>query len=125
MKKFILVAALILFAGIISVNAQHYNINPIPSYNVQLTDPNTAFQEIVTHTTPSKEKREMDVIISSSSTWPVLVWAKVWVVKENGTTIKGPYYIFLDRKLSVPIDYGQWGVVIQSSWSVSASVWID
>jgi hypothetical protein len=126
MKKIILLAAFLIFSGLSSLYAQHYTIQPIPSFNYQLTEPKAAFQEVITHgIPPNREKREMDVVISSSSTHPQLVHAKVWIVKRNGSTIKGPYTIYLNQVLSVPIDHSQWGVVIHCNWSVAASVWID
>ena len=125
MKKAILIASFIIFTGITGLFAQHVQINPIPCVNYQLTAENTAFQEIITHVNPSREKRDMDVTISSSSTHPSLVFAKVWVVKENGSVVKGPYYIHLNQVLSVPIDHSQWGVIINCGWSVNASVWIQ
>ena len=123
MKKIILIAAFIILAGMNGLFAQQ--INPIPSYNYVLTEPNTAFLEIRTHQTPGHEKRDMDVTISSSSTHPGLVYAIVRVVKAKGHVVKGPYTIFLNHLLSVPIDHGNWGVIITCNWSVNASVWIE
>jgi hypothetical protein len=125
MKTITLIAAFILFAGLNSLMAQHPQIYPIPSYDCQLTALNTGFQEGLTHGAPNREKREMDITISSSSTSPFMVYAKVWVVKVNGHARKGPYTVFLNQPLSVPIDHDQWGVVIKCNWNVSASVWID
>jgi hypothetical protein len=124
MKKAILFAAFFLFAGLNCLVAQTYPINPIPSFNYQLSEPTTVFAEVM-HGQPSREKREMDVVISSSSTHPAFVYGLVWVVKKNYAKILGPYLVFLDHKLEVPIDEGQWGVVIKCSFDVDASVWID
>ncbi|MCX6305714.1 MAG: hypothetical protein NT040_12195 [Bacteroidetes bacterium] len=124
MKKITLIAAFILIAGLTGLFAQHININPIPSFNYQLTALNTGFQERLSHGTPGREKRDMDVVISSSSTSPIPVFAKVWLAKD-GIVVKGPYTIFLDQLLSVPISDGQWGVIIKCDWDVAASVWID
>lgn len=123
MKKAILITAFVLLAGLNSLVAQQ--INPIPSYNYPLTTLNTAFQEIFTHYNPGREKRDMDVTISASSTHPGYIFATVWVVKNNGIIIKGPYTLTPNHHLSVPIDHGRWGVVINCSWNVNASVWID
>jgi hypothetical protein len=125
MKTAILISTFLLFAGLNGLFAQHYQINPIPSFGVQLTDPTTGFQELLTHGAPNREKREMDVEITASTTSTMPIFAKVWVVKKNGHKIKGPFTIFPGQLLSVPIDHGQWGVVIKCDWSVSASVWID
>src|SRR5665647_3444426 len=114
MKKIIVVAIFILFAGVTGLMAQNYPINPIPCFNYQLTQLNTVFQErTMMHGTPTREKIEMDIVISSSSTSQNDVFAKVWVVKGNGSVVKGPYRIHLDHLLSVPIDHGQWGVIIK------------
>ncbi|MEI7723795.1 MAG: hypothetical protein WCK09_01755 [Bacteroidota bacterium] len=126
MRKFIFVTAFIMLAGLNGLFAQQYQTYPIPSFNCQLSSTNSAFKEQLSHANPTREKREMDVVISSSSTHPQLVSAKVWVVKEGGSIIKGPYRIYLDQPLSVPIDHGKWGVVLNCKYSnVSASVWID
>lgn len=124
MKKAILIAAFFFFAGLNCLVAQTYPINPIPSFNYQLTEPTTVFAEVM-HGQPSREKREMDVVISSSSTHPGFVYGLVWVVKKNSILVLGPYFVTLDHKLEVPIDNGQWGVVIKCSFDVDASVWID
>jgi hypothetical protein len=126
MKKFILVTAVLLLTGFTSLYAQNFPIQPIPSYGCPLVTERTGFQEIMTHATPGREKREMDVVISSSSTHPQMVSAKVWVIKDNGTIVKGPYRIYLDQLLSVPIDNGKWNVVIKCKFSnINACVWID
>ena len=125
MKNFTLIAAFVLFAGLNGLFAQNFPIYPIPSYNCQLTTLKTGFQQ-KTHVLPGREKRDMDVVISSSSTNPFWVYAKVWVVQGTGSEVKGPYIIFLNQLLSVPIDNtGQWGVIIDCNWDVAASVWIN
>lgn len=125
MKKVILIAAIILFTGLNGLLAQLPQINPIPSFNFQLTAQSTGFREAKVHGIPSREKRDMDVVISTSSSFPILVFANVWVVKDNGSVILGPFTIYLDEPLSVPIDNGQWGVIIRSDWDLTTSVWID
>ena len=126
MKTTILLTAMFFFAGISGLFAQNMQINPIPSFNYQLTALTTGFQENPTHGVPLREKRDMDVVISSSSTSPIPIFATVWVVKDNGSRILGPYTVLLDELLSVPIDNsGKWGVVIKCDWDVLASVWID
>jgi len=125
MKKIFFVAAFFIFVGLNSLLAQNLPINPIPSYNVQLTSLNTAFQEPGLHGTPTREKREMDIVISSSSTYSHDVSAKVWVVKDNGSIVLGPFRAFMDQVLAVQIDEGQWGVIIRCDMDVTASVWIE
>ena len=78
MKKFFFVSIFFLFTGIASVVAQSFPVNPIPSYNVSLTTLNTGFQEIRPRINPlpSREKRDMEVTISSSSTSSMTIFAK-------------------------------------------------
>jgi hypothetical protein len=126
MKTAILLTAFVFVTGISGLFAQHFEINPIPSYNYELTSQNTGFQEKKIHSSPSREKRDMEVVISSSSTSPMPVYAKVWVVKDNGSVTLGPYVVLVDEQLSVPIDNdGIWGVVIRCDWNGLASVWIE
>jgi len=126
MKTAILFTAFIFISGMSGLFAQHnMPINPIPSFNCLLTTQTTGFKEFVSKGNPAREKRDMDVVISSSSTSPVTVFAKVWVCKENGIQVLGPYTLYLDELLSVPIDNGQWGVIIKCDWSVMASVWTE
>lgn len=125
MKKVILIAAIILVTGLNSLVAQRLQLNPIPSFNVPLTSLNTGFQEKKTHGLPLREKREMDITITTSSTSPILIFATVYVVKDYGSVVLGPFTIHLDEPLSVPIDGGQWGVVIHSDWDLTASVWTE
>lgn len=125
MKKVILIAAIILFTGFNGLVAQNYTINPIPSFNVPLSTTNTAFQEVKTKGIPGREKRDMEVEISTSSTSTASIFATVWVVKKNSAQILGPYTIYPEEPLTVPIDAGEWGTVINCQWNVTASVWID
>ena len=74
---------------------------------------------------PAREKRDMEIVVSSSSTSWLPVTAKVWVVKDNGVIIVGPFTVVPEQQLTVPIDAGKWGVLIQSDWNITASVWID
>jgi hypothetical protein len=126
MKTTILLTAFIFFTGISGLFAQHFQINPIPSFNYLITSQNTGFQEKLVHSNPIREKRDMEVVISTSSTSPMPVFAKVWVVKDNGEVTLGPFTAFDNEPISVPIDNdGQWGVVIRCDWDVLASVWIE
>jgi hypothetical protein len=125
MKKVILLTAIMLFSGLNGLLAQHPQINPIPCFGYQLTALNTGFQESKMHGTPTREKRDMEVVISTSSTNPIPEFARVWVVKDNGAVVLGPFTIFVDEPLTVPIDNGQWGVIIRSDFDLITSVWID
>ena len=125
MKKVLFFTAFILFAGLNSLLAQSVLIHPIPTYNCPLVEMNTGFEEMPLHATPGKEKRDMEIEITSSSTWFSAVYAKVYLVKQSTGYTKGPYFVYLNQTLSIPIDNEQWGVLIRCNWQVSASVWID
>jgi hypothetical protein len=124
MKKIILLSALIFFTSLGNIFAQNYPVNPIPSFNFQLATGQAVFSETKTvHNT--REKRDMDVVISTTNHSRIPVFAKVWVVKANGHVVKGPYRVVANQQLSVPIDNGSWGVVVKCDWEVSVDVWID
>lgn len=128
MKKTVLFVAMVLIAGAIQGFAQKGatpGSYPIPSFNVQLPVGNSLFQEPKANVLPTREKRDMDVVISTSSATFVQVWATVYVVKKNENIILGPYTVFPDELLSVPIDNGHWSVLITSQFVIGASVWID
>jgi hypothetical protein len=132
MKKIILIATFILFAGVTSLFAQksHDGTLPIPSYNVKLNHQTAEFVEGggKTFAPPSntKEKREMEIVISSSSTSPLDVYAKVWLIKKKGNVVKGPYTIYLDQPFTRSIDLGKWSVVMDCDFdNVQTSVCID
>jgi hypothetical protein len=125
MKKVILILAIILIAGLNGLFAQQYSMHQIPSYNVPLTANFNGFKEHKDKGNPTREKRDMDIVITSSSTAPVIIFATVWVVKDNGSQVLGPFTIFPDEPLSVPIDNDKWSAVISCDWDVYASVWIE
>jgi hypothetical protein len=128
MKKIILLTAAIFFTSIGSLLAQNYPINPIPSYNFQLSEKQAVFGEIKQPNkivTPGREKRDMDVIISTTNHCPIPVYAKVWVVKKQGNVVLGPFTVFNNQHLSVGIDNGKWGVIVKCNWEVYVDVWID
>jgi len=85
----------------------------------------TAFQEQKYHGAPQREKREIEVVISSSSSNPGQISAQIWLVKENALMMQGPFTIYLDELWTSPIDNGQWGVIVKCAYPVMVSVWID
>jgi len=127
MKKVLLFTAFLLVAGYNFSMAQSYQLYPIPSYNTLLLQQNNVFRQTLSHAPAAlREKREMDVVISSSSTSFFQIYAKVWVVKDNGVIVKGPFIIFPNQLLEVPIDNGKWRAIIECTFpNVCASVWID
>ena len=125
MKNKILLTFLILFAGIAASVAQTYVVNPIPSYNFPMNEPEAIFHENKQLVSNNKEKRDMDVVVNTRSTSWIPVLAHVWVFKMSSNTIKGPYHAYPGEKLEVPIGHGKWGVRVQCNESVDVSVWVD
>ncbi len=127
MKKLVLFAGFFLLLGITSLLAQNLPIRPIPSYNYPLSSYMTGFAEIKPRIPPppSREKRDMEVTVSSSSTSGTAVFAKVWAVKDGGVLTFGPFIVYEGEQLSIPIDNARWGAVVQCDWNVSISIWID
>lgn len=137
MKKIILIAAFILFAGLTNLVAQKgHDLQPIPSFDYKLTQQTTEFSEpdksfaptsdFLSIAPPSKEKREMEIVISSSSTSPTDVYATVWLIKNKGSQVKGPYILYLDQPFSQQINFARWSVIMTCDFeNVKTSVWID
>ena len=121
MKKIILLSVVIYFTCLCGLHAQV--INPIPSFAFPITTHQTVFGEL--KASNGKEKRDMDVEISTASHGSTPISATVWVVKKNGNTVRGPFTIYPGDLLSVPIDNGKWGVIVNCDWSVLVNVWVD
>jgi len=137
MKKIILLAAILLVTGISNLVAQNgHNEQPIPSFGYKLTQQTTLFTErdmsfaptsnVQSIAPPSREKREMEIVISSSSTSPTDVFATVWLVKNKGNQVKGPYILFLDQPFSKEINFEKWHIIMTCNFeNVKTNVWID
>jgi hypothetical protein len=129
MKKIILIVVFIFLAGINIMVAQKGRTQPIPSFDYKLHKDVTEFVESKKSFNPPvnpKEKREMEIVISSSSTSPFDVFATIWLVKKRTNIVKGPYTIYLDQQFSKTIDNGEWGVVMSCDFEhIKTSVWID
>jgi hypothetical protein len=129
MKQLILIAAFTLLTGMNILVAQ--KIQPIPSFDYKLNKETIEFVESNKSFLPSapadsREKREMEIVISSSSTSPFDAFATVWLVKKKNNMVKGPYTIFQDQQFTKTIDKGEWSVVMVCNFdNIKASVWID
>ena len=127
MKKIIFLSLVFLLAGFSTLTAQNLPHNrkphPIPSYRTLMVG-NDAWQDYNTHGN-NKEKRDINVRVSIGSYRPGMGDAKVWVVKDWGNFVLGPYYVHFDEVLSVPVDWGSWGAVVQCSQTVSVDVWFS
>jgi hypothetical protein len=125
MKKIILISIILFFAGLNGLMAQFANVNPIPTYNYQMTTGSAGFQEQGPYN-QTREKRDMNIeVTTSSDAMMTEIFATVFIVKKNGTQILGPYTVYCDEILSVELPGGQWGVAVNCSWNVLVSVWID
>ena len=126
MKKVILISVIFLFAGLNNLIAQkgNPNINPIPSFNV-LVESKSAFADATGSGSNTKGKRDVVIKVSSTSHGMASGDATVWVVKDYGAVVLGPFTIGYDQELDVPVDSGNWGVVIKSESAVLANVWFS
>jgi len=124
MKKVILFSVILFFAGLNVLMAQFAKVNPIPTYNYPLTEQYAAFQE-KGNGGETREKRDMDVEVKTSSDEITRIFATVWIVKKNGSQVLGPFTVFCNSILSVPLPKGKWGVIVHCRWDVDVSVWID
>ena len=124
MKKLILISVICLFAGLNNVFSQKTgNINPIPSFNV-LVEGKSAFDGANSGSN-TKKKRDVIVRVSSTSHNMTTGDATVWVVKDFGAVVLGPFTVGFEEQLDIPVDEGNWGVVIKSETSVLADVWFS
>ncbi|MEI6898608.1 MAG: hypothetical protein WCL00_01920 [Bacteroidota bacterium] len=124
MKKVILISVICLFAGLNNLFSQRTaNFNPIPSFNV-LVEGKSAFDGANSGSN-TKKKRDVVVRVSSTSHNMTTGDATVWVVKDYGAVVLGPYTIGYEQQLEIPVDEGNWGVVIKSDSSVLADVWFS
>ena len=124
MKKLILLIVVLFFGGLNIMMAQFAGINPIPSYNFQMTTEYAGFEELEP-VNQTREKRDMTVEVTSSSRDETRISATVWMVKKNSTKVLGPYTIYVNELLSVEIDNGKWGVIIQCGSDINVSVWAE
>jgi hypothetical protein len=125
MKKFILLSFIALYVSLSGAVAQNPVVNPIPSFNFPMNEPTAVFHETKINTNSGKEKRDMDVVVNTRSTYNLPVFAIVFVFRLNPIRILGPYIIFPDAQLTVPIDQGKWGVLVKCNAPVDVSVWVD
>jgi hypothetical protein len=126
MKKVVLLLVLILFAGVnFSYAKEKSRIKPlpIPSFNV-LIDERSAFLEEGSGGN-FREKRDLHVVVSTTSHGMSSGDARVWVVKGDYEVVLGPFYVAFEEELSVPIDGDQWGAVIQAQEDVYVDIWIN
>ena len=124
MKKIILLSVVLIFTGLNGLMAQFSKLNPIPCYNYQMTGAYAGFQE-PGQNNQTREKRDMNVEVTTSSDAMTEIFATVWIVEQNGSRVLGPYTIDCNEILSVELPSGTWRAVINCSWAVNVSVWIN
>jgi hypothetical protein len=122
MKKIAVFSIILFFAGLNVSLAQLAKVNPIPFYNYPLTEQVAAFQEKGNGET--REKRDMDVVVTSSSDETTDIFATITLVKKNGSQTLGPFTVYCDDPFSIELPKGKWGVIVNCSWDVYVSVWI-
>jgi hypothetical protein len=125
MKTLVFMTAFIFLTGVSGLVAQEVKINPIPSFDFLLAEGSAVFGEIRTDGDASREKRQMEVVVSSTSHGLQTVFATVMIIKENKEVVLGPFLVNDGEKLTVGIDDGKWGVVVRSSYEVLVNVWTD
>jgi hypothetical protein len=104
-------------------SAQVIPTYPIPSYGVSVTGYANFRENRLSKTIPSKEKRSVNIIVSSQGLSNCS--ATVWVYSLDRATVLGPFTVTCGQKLTVPIDDREWGVLVESEEEVSVDVWID
>jgi|ERR1035438_5523199 hypothetical protein len=102
---------------------------PIPSYNVYVAQP-TYFEEQTNNVLQNaiaitEGRRQVNISGQCPTISSHLPCAEVWVFSLDKQDILGPYYLYNDDILQVPIDSRTWGVYIEGSYELDASVWID
>ncbi|HZX62468.1 MAG TPA: hypothetical protein VFE66_04575 [Bacteroidales bacterium] len=130
MKKILLLTISILM--VTALFAKVKASNPIPSYNVLVTNEST-FQEtisVLSSYAPSDEKRQMNVTNEGSAgngNGPVGGGSSiaVYIYRLDQSVKLGPFVIPAGETLTVPIDGYNWGVFTQTNNPTYISVWTN
>lgn len=123
MKKVVLFLVVMLFTGL-GAQAQMAKVNPIPTFDYQMAPGVAAFMENG-NAGETREKRDMNVEVSSSSDGITDIFVTVLLVKKNSTETLGPFTVYCNETLTVDLPKGKWGAFVTSSYSVNISVWIE
>ena len=125
MKKLVILSVIIFLAGINNLKAQEHNqtnLLPIPSFGVQISG-KAVFQELSNAGGNTKERRQLNIKTSATTHGMTTGDATVWVVEGLGEVVLGPYQVAFGETLSVSVDSGQWGAIVQTNKEVSVDVW--
>jgi hypothetical protein len=126
MKKILLLTISILM--VTAVFAKVKAGNPIPSYNVPVTN-KAYFQEdnaSIMNNIPTDEKRDMNISNDTPGNKPSgygYGTLQVIIYRLDQSIVLGPFFIPLGETLTVPIDGGRWGVAAQAEDPTLMSVW--
>jgi len=127
MKKLLLITLALLFTG----TMQLFSANPIPSYDVKVTN-KANFQEKNNNlfgSQPGKERRQMNIETSTASSTgnEAGKGTTVYVYQLDGGKVLGPFFVAYGDQLTVEINDFEWGAVIEldkTGTKAIASVWI-
>jgi hypothetical protein len=75
-------------------------------------------------TEKKREKREVNVHIRSAISDPNCQ-AMVWVYSLDQTTVLGPFTVNCGETLTIAIDDGEWGVLVESDEEIIVDVWFS
>lgn len=126
MKKILFFTILILIVSVVVVKAS----NPIPSYNVPVTD-KAYFQEDNSNLStsgPIDGKRQMNVSNDGSPATNGPTGGSsivVYIYRLDNSIVLGPFVISEKQTLTVPIDENLWGVYTEPDFPTLVSVWTN
>ena len=123
MKKLICFLMILALGAGIHVQAS----KPIPSFKAKISNA-ANFQEKNTGCNAPmsgdlKGKRSM--IIMANVVGPAKTPVIIWVYSLDLTTVLGPFVIFGDGQITVPVDDRDWGVIVQCTDKVEVSVYSE
>ncbi len=101
--------------------------NPIPSYNVVVS--NSAYFQEESSTpgcySPSDERRDMNISNDTPGNGPIGSGGIiVYVYRLDQSIVLGPFLVHAGETFSVKIDGYPWGVITQTTEPTLVSVWI-
>jgi hypothetical protein len=123
MKKIALLSVILLLTGWnITIGQVATQSNPIPSFDVPVTNQTVIFQEQPGNGT--NEKRDGSVVITSTSdNTNEEIFATVLFTKKGTNEVLGPYTIYLNQPLTVTFTKGLWSATLSTPSSLKVSIW--
>lgn len=127
--RYIAYILVVLFIGFCAPKAKAQIQYPIPSFDVELIQVNTSFEETSGLSNLSKpgSREERQLLVQASDDNPAQnSWAVVIIYSLDGQDQLGPYTVYEGATLSVAIDERQWGVKVMDFLpGCIVSVWIE